>query len=699
MSEPAYQVALAQTFQEALQRLPAAQSAAVFEAIGRLQKGHGSAHLHALHGVPWVAFNVTKGAQRIICLREGEDLLLAWVDSHDAAYQWAVRHQPRRFGHVLRFLKVDVDDAGAGADTERAAVADDTVPPGPLSGIRDKTFRLVGISPGLGALLRSVNDDDLLLDLCSHLDKPTAEALLSLATDADDVAGIVHRFGQAKEGKTASLGEAVRANINADRVWVLPPETAAIEAALSAGAAAWRVFLHPSQKRLVTMNASGPVLVTGGPGTGKSIVALHRARHLLEADTAPDVKPVLLTTFSRILAKHLEDGMAVLCADQPALVDRCRVRTLTAAARDVLAQAKVPSALLVGEDVDAAWDEALKVESLGRSRWFYEAERRDVVLPRGVTDEATYLKTPRPGRGERLERTSKQKIWAVLSAFADAVARRGGDDPAGLAWRATRLLQDGVVASPYAAVVCDEVQDASMPELALLAALATPSSSKKGPQQLFLVGDGHQRLYAKPVSLRAAGIEVRGRSVRLRLNYRTTQGICSAALALIDGVDLDVLETEAHNADELGGYRSVRAGPRPIQRTFKSAEEEADGIADAVKAGPAPVLILCRSKATLEKVQDRLKTRGVSAPMLGDLDEMPEGVAAVLATLHRCKGLEAATVILASQQEVPARYIGSGAGVGDDDDRARWVRQERLLQYVGMTRARDRCLITKVAAC
>jgi hypothetical protein len=695
MSEPAYQVSLAQTFQEALQRLPAAQSAAVFEAITRLQKGHGSAHLHALHGVPWVAFNVTKGAQRIICLREGEDLLLAWVDSHDDAYQWAVRHQPRRFGHVLRFLKVDVSDDDAGADAARATVADDTVPPGPLASIRDKTFRLVGISPGLGALLRGVNDDDLLLDLCSHLDQPTAEALVSLAADPDDVAGIVHRFGQAKEGKTTSLGDAVRATVNADRVWVLPPETAAIEAALSAGAAAWRVFLHPSQKRLVTMKATGPILVTGGPGTGKTIVALHRARHLIETSAAtPEAKPVLLTTFSRVLARHLEDGMAVLCADQPDLVARCRVRTLTAAARDVLATAKMPSALLVGDDVDAAWNEALKAETLGRSRAFYEAERRDVVLPRGVTDEATYLKTPRPGRGGRLERTSKQKIWHVLSAFADAIARRGGDDPAGLAWRATRLLQEGVVQSPYSAVVCDEVQDASLPELALLAVLSGPAT---GPQSLFLVGDGHQRLYSKPVSLRAAGIEVRGRSVRLRLNYRTTQGICSAALSLIDGVDLDVLETEAHNADELGGYRSVRAGPRPLQRSFPSEDDEANAIADDVKAGPGPTLILCRTKAGLERLQQRLRTRGVAAPILGDLDGMPEGVAAVLATLHRCKGLEAATVILASQQEVPQRYIGSGAGVGDDDDRARWVRQERLLQYVGMTRARDRCLITRVA--
>ena len=263
-----------------------------------------------------------------------------------------------------------------------------------------------------------------------------------------------------------------------------------------------------------------------------------------------------------------------------------------------------------------------------------------------------------------------------------------------------------MVASPFAAVVCDEVQDASAWELRLLAALSTPAGKKEpGPDRLFMVGDGHQRLSKKPTSLRTCGIEVRGRSARLRLNYRTTQGICSAALELIDGLALDVIDHDAAGtnasdggdvgADATGGYRSVRAGPRPIVRAFKSSDDEAAFVAevvrDAVASQTVPVLILARTVSMVNALRDRLRERGLTVPTLGELDSLPAGVDAVLCTMHRSKGLEAPTVVLCGQQEVPQRYRA-----GLDVDREQRERQERLLQYVGMTRARDRCLLTRV---
>lgn len=697
----AYDVAMASTFQEAMAALPPVSQAAVLDAITKLQKGHAAVHVHALQGgLPWVSFNVSRDALRVICAREDQTLMLHHVGAHDAAYLWASRHAPRRFGAIIRLVKVEVDDASApvrttttGPDAERADATSGRAPT-PLLTVKDKSFRLIDVPARAAAALRAIPDDDALLEVCGLLRDATAEAVLGLATDQDDLQGIVHRYRAALEGQTTTLAEAIKAPVNSERVWLLPHDVAAIEAALSADADTWRVFLHPSQRRLVTMTASGPVLVTGGPGTGKTVVALHRARHLLEqaATSTPSgaaSKPLLLTTFSRVLARHLEEGLTSLCRDRPELLQGCVVSTLTAAARAVLSSASLPHALLLDEDLDAAWAEALKHETLGRGRAFYEAERREVVLPHGVVDEAGYLKAPRAGRGERLERKAKLGIWSVLQAFDAALTRRGGDDATGLAWRATRALRAGAAVSPYAGVVCDEVQDASLAELMLLEALAGGS--------LFLVGDGHQRLYRKPVSLRAAGVEVRGRSVRLRLNYRTTHGICTAALQHLDGIDIDVLEAEAHQQDELEGYRSVRAGPVPERHTFANDDAEADLIATVVKASmqastKAPVLILARTRAALERLQSRLRDRGVSAPLLGDFEAAPTGVPAILATLHRCKGLEAPTVILSAAQLLPQPYRGGG----DDDDRALHARQERLLVYVGMTRARDRCLITRV---
>ncbi len=680
-----YEIALAQTFQEANSRLQASHQAAVFEAIRRLQGGHGSVHLHSLSPLPWTSFCVNRDAVRIICHREGVTLLLAWVALHDDAYRWAKRHAPRRFGNVVRLVTVPVEGEAV-APTVTTADA----PPGPLCDVSDKTFQRIDIGPHLATALRDLPGEETLLELCSLLHPPVAEALLSLAADGAAADVIVSRYHEAKEGTSVTLAAAVKASVNSDRIWLAPPEQRAVEVALSAGAEAWRIFLHPSQKRLVAMKTGGPYLVTGGPGTGKTVVALHRARHL--AASATKDRPVLVTTFSHVLARQLEDGVASVCQDAPDLVERIKTLTLVRAATFVLKRAGVPAALLLDEDIRAAWTEALARDATGLPSSFFAAEREEVVLAQGLTTEDEYLRASRAGRGGRLDRIAKRRVWAVLKAYEAALTKRRGDDAAGLARRATALLRDGKMASPFAAVVCDEVQDASPWELRLLAALATaPGEAQPGADRLFLVGDGHQRLYQRPASLRSLGIEVRGRSARLHLNYRTTQGICAAALEVLQGLEPDSLD--ADDPAEKQGYRSLRAGERPRELTFATPEDESDFIAQTILGTPArPFLVLARTRSMLETIQRRLRIRGVVVAMLGDSEMMPAGNQVVLATLHRSKGLEAPEVILAGMQESPMHFPG-----GSDQERTLWQRKERLLRYVGMTRARDVCILTRVS--
>lgn len=675
-----YDLVLAQSFQESLARLAPENQAAVTDTVGKLQRGL-DVRMHTLESVKWVSIYVNKKAIRVICHRDGRTLVLCWVDFHDEAYAWATRNAFRQLGHVIRIARVHIDDEAAATASAPSA---DLAPPGPFAAVKDKSFRAIEISPDLARALRALPHDDALLELCAHLDPPLGEALVALASDPDALADVVATYRAAKEraasGAPVGLADALRADVNAQTLWVAPPEQRALEEALRSDSATWRVFLHPSQKRLVHLNASGPYLVSGGPGTGKTVVALHRARVLAERNPG---KPVLVTTFSRVLTAQLEDGVRMVCRDAPAVGERIEVRTLVEAARRVLTLANEPNALLVREDIDAAWAELLR-DSAGRGQAFYASEREEVLLARGVTTEDEYLKVGRAGRGERLDRAAKRDVWAVLQRFEAALARRGGDDDSGLARRATALLRAGRVQSPYAAVVCDEVQDASPHQLRLLAALA--------PVELFLVGDGHQRLYQRPTSLRACGIEVRGRSARLRLNYRTTQGICAAALDALTGLEPDVLDVEDAGGDP-DGYRSVRAGERPQRHTFATDEQETEFIAQHIRETTArPFLVLARTRRALSALADRLRARGVTCAQLEDADAMPTGDHVVLATLHRSKGLEAPRVILASMQDVPARFPG-----GSDEDKAAWLKRERLLVYVGMTRARDWCALTNVA--
>jgi superfamily I DNA/RNA helicase len=721
MNGTAYRVAIAQTFQEGLKRR-GAHAHAIMEAVRRLQEGHVGVHLHALEGLPWVSFNVNRDALRIIAAREGDTVLLVWVDTHDEAYHWAKRHRQIQVGHHLELVRVAVKDddaspSGARTDGAGGGGGDDAqglVAVCPLEGIRDRVFRRFGVEPEAASVLRELSEDALVA-LLPLVQPPLGEALLGLVTDPEDLEAHVARFTDANDaakraGPTTSMGlrEAVSSPSNAGRVWLLPDDIQAVERALCSGEA-WTLFLHPSQRRIVEMDSAGPVLVTGGPGTGKTVVALHRAVALLRHTATSDRRPLLVTTFSRVLARQLETSLHRLCADEPALIDRVVVTTLTQAAKTVCAQAHWPHALLLGDVLDAAWREALVHDVDGRGRRFYELERREVLLPQGVRTEAAYARAKRVGRGGRLDRTERAACWRVLQAFEAALRARGGNDSDGLTAAAIEALHTGAIASPFCGVVCDEVQDAGLLELRLLALL--------GARSLFLVGDGHQRLYTKPVSLRAAGIEVRGRSRRLRLNYRTTQGICRAAVAVMKGVELDALEREAAapstqpgvgdtppaaiDVDE-GGYRSVRAGPLPERFVCADADAEADIVARAITTdspltttttGPA-TLVLARTNAALEALSVRLRTRGISAVILGDgADAPPAGATVVLATLHRAKGLEAPTVILTAMQLVPHPFRGAR---DDEDERRLHERHERSLVYVGMTRARDRCLITRV---
>src|SRR5262249_2150126 len=146
-----YEIALAQTFQEANSRLQASHQAAVFEAIRRLQGGHGSVHLHSLSPLPWTSFCVNRDAVRIICHREGATLLLAWVALHDHAYRGAKPPAPRRFGNVVRLVTVSVE-----GEEVAPTVATVDAPPGPLCDVSDKTFRRIDIGPRVAAALRDL---------------------------------------------------------------------------------------------------------------------------------------------------------------------------------------------------------------------------------------------------------------------------------------------------------------------------------------------------------------------------------------------------------------------------------------------------------------------------------------------------------------------------------------------------------------
>ncbi|MCB9672675.1 MAG: DEAD/DEAH box helicase [Alphaproteobacteria bacterium] len=685
----AFEIAMADTFQKALSRLDPSRLKHVLDAVAKLQAGNSSVHLHALQGLPHKAFSVNQNAMRVVCQQDGGVLVLLWVDDHDDAYQWAARHRVVQVGSVVRILPTEFADA----DPTPEAPLDLR---GPLSHLRPKDLGHLGVSPGAARTLLRVRDEDELVEFADLLKGPLGEALIALGTDARlDV--VVRQYEQAqKEAATPrpGLGDAVRAPENSHRFSMLPPGEEALARALSGSLESWQVFLHPSQRRLVDKDASGPMRVTGGPGTGKTVVCLHRAAHLAKVTFHDDPRPILLTVFNKALAKRIRAQLEQLCGQGSPLLDRIHVRTVVGVAQDILRAAGRPDTFLAKEDTPAAWQEAMQQESLGLPESFYRAERQFVLARNDAWTETRYLSQARTGRGTRSGRKDKKAIWNVLEAFERACARRGGVDRVGLAREATAVLSDGSTVAPYAAVVVDEAQDCAPGDLRLFAALVRdPATGQARRNALTLAGDGYQRIHERPVPLSHCGIDIRGRSWRLHLNYRTTEPIRRAALETIRDLPPDPLHEEE---PALGDPRdrSVRSGEAPVWEAFPSPEAEAAWVADQVAAQPqATFLVLSRTNQGLDTVEAELGKRKVTCRRLTAEDEsMPQpGVA--LATLHRAKGLEAPRVVVIGADRIPMKKPPDAVM-----DVEAWRQQELSLLYVGITRARDWCAVTRVTA-
>lgn len=466
----------------------------------------------------------------------------------------------------------------------------------------------------------------------------------------------------------------------------------------------WRIFLHPEQRRYVEGNYNGPYRLSGGAGTGKTVVAVHRARRLAAADPT---KKVLLTTFTANLAEDIAAMLRELDSSVPQptrLGDPgVVVKTLDSVSWSVAQRA--------GADLDAAMVEVLgaarsaPLKSPAGDPWraavaesdaelppeltdpaFFRAEYSMVVLPGRLREAREYLRARRSGRGLALNRARRMEVWKVIEQYRkNAVIEGWMDFEERAAVAAQWLEQEQPGWCDH--VVVDEAQDLTPVKLQLLRALV-PS----GPNDLFIAEDSHQRIYGQKVTLSSVGIQVRGRARRLTLNYRTTQQNLDFAMGVLEGGDFTDLEGAAEEHD----YLSVRTGPVPQRIQGSSASEQLDGIAEAIRgwlpvegaeadgtraSAPETIAVLVRDRYQRAQVVTALGERELDVRAV-DREAVRPGMPLVM-TMHRAKGLEFTHVVLVDALGESRAPVGAPDGDEDRDLR------ERSLTYVAATRARD----------
>ncbi|WP_432546134.1 3'-5' exonuclease [Kineococcus sp. SYSU DK004] len=472
--------------------------------------------------------------------------------------------------------------------------------------------------------------------------------------------------------------------------------------------AAWRVFLHPEQRKYATASYNGPFRLSGGAGTGKTVVLLHRARHL--ARKYPSAS-ILLTTFTKTLAEALRNDLRRLDSDLPLPTSMgdpgVYVSGIDAAVSAVLrTRSEVQPAveLVLGQrsseigqrtreeiwqDVAAVADE---LPSELKNRSFLVPEYSLVVLPNRVTTRDAYLTVRRPGRGVSLDRKKRLGVWKVVEAYRARASIDGSIDYTEAATIAAAALDAEAAAGgarPFDHVLVDEGQDLTPSHWQFLRALV-----RERRDDLFIAEDSHQRIYGQRVVLGRYGIRIVGRSQRLTLNYRTTAQNLHYAVGVLEGGQYVDLE---EGAEQSWQYRSARSGPAPRVAYCDTLSQELDTAAEAVRSwltavdSPEAIGLLVRDAHQARQLTRGLEDRGIDVRMV-DHGTVRPGQPLVM-TMHRAKGMEFSRVLIFGVDEdlVPAAYLLKGLTDADRDD---LLLRERSLLYVAATRARDELLIT-----
>ena len=621
---------------------------------------------------------------RIIVHRTPESLLFCYTDHHDKAYSWAEH----------RKLVVH-PTTGAAQMVELREVVRNVVcePPAQpyralFASVTDETLQNCGIPVELLPAVRALTDQDALLELATNLPGESAEALLDLA---------VGRLPAPRPSVAPPVVEAISAaafnHPDAQRRFRLMGSAEELQRALEYPWEKWIVFLHPEQRALVEGKYKGPVKVCGSAGTGKTVVALHRAAHLARIN--PDAR-ILLTTLSDPLANALQVKVNCLLAHEPQLAERIDVRSLDALAKSLFRiheeAAARGSALATREQVMGILErEAASLGIKGYKPAFLYAEWRELVDARQLSAWEEYRVTPRLGRKTRLSEQRRQALWLLFERVNKALADNNLCTESALFTRLAETMR-GFKNPPYDFIIVDEAQDLSYAQMRFVAALGA-----RRRDALCFCGDLGQRIFQLPFSWKALGVDIRGRSITLRVNYRTSHQIRSQADRLLDAALTDA----DGNTETRGNPLSVFNGPPPEIMTFDSSDEESEAVAAWLlsrreqNVAPSEMAVFVRSESELPRAVVALENARIPYAILGNDMDIPKDKATI-AIMHLAKGLEfcAVAVMACDSEVIPSQQRIED--MGEDADLEDIYNTERQLLYVACTRARDHLMVSGV---
>ena len=628
---------------------------------------------------------------RGIIVRQEENgvYILLWVDHHDDAYDWAARKRcevNKETGNV-QVYEVQIETEGAaGSDARSDAKSGTTL----FSMVSNNDLLKLGVPSAMLPFVKSLENAAALYNVKAAIPVDTYEGLEWLANgfpidEVFELYGIHDNSGT----DTGDLAEALKNDRSQSSFFVVEGEEE-LRRVMAEPLEKWRIFLHPTQRKLVERDCSGPCRVLGGAGTGKTVVAMHRAKWL--ASQLSGREKILFTTFTANLAGDIKDNLRKICSVEE--LRKIEVIHLDAWVSGFLRENGFSYSIVYDVVTDDLWAEAIarSGENLELTPYFFYDEWSKIVAVQEAFTKEKYLKATRIGRGTRLDRKARLKVWNVFEEYLSLMKEKQVRD-VDTAMYECRVILSGDNSKTYSSVIVDEGQDFSANAYKLIRTIA----SDERRNDIFIVGDAHQRIYKKQAVLSKCGINIRGRSSNLRINYRTTEETRKYAFAVLKNIPFDNLDDE-YETESL--CQSLTHGDYPKISGFKTASEELEYIINEITALTSSgaslkdMCLVARTHKLLDDYKRELPKVGIRVYEIrrSKLDDRSYD-SIRMATMHRVKGLEFPYVFIAAAND---RVIPLASAIADSDPvlNSESLVSEKCLLYVALTRAQKAAYIT-----
>lgn len=607
--------------------------------------------------------------------------ILLWVDHHDNAYAWAQRKKC-----IINPATGNVQVFDAITEVpEKTEVQSDI-----FSGISDRELISLGIPEEQLSLVRTITSEEMLYSLKNSFPEDAYEALEWLV-NGFTVEEVSELF--ASDDKVIKDGNLATALHNAwsQKSFVVIEGEEELRRIMAEPLEKWRVFLHPTQRKIVKKDYNGPARVLGGAGTGKTVVAMHRAKYL--AAKMQGNEKILFTTYTTNLAGDIKENLRKICTEDE--LRRIEVINLDAWVAQFMREHGFSYSIAYGSQLKELWEEAMALagDTTSFTEEFYSDEWLKVISPQEAYTKEAYMRASRIGRGTRLNRKVRIQVWKVIEEYQALMKERQVRDTETAMYECRLLIDKNPGMLSYKAVIVDEAQDFSTNAFRLLRAIV----GEQHKNDMFIVGDAHQRIYKNKVVLSRCGINIRGRSSYLIINYRTTEETRKYAFGLLKGIPFDDLDTDY---DHGRVCQSLTHGVPPIVKNFNSLTEELNYLINEIKRLQSTgidlrnICIVARTRKLLDDYIKGLLERGIKTYEIkrSRIDERSyDGVR--MATMHRIKGLEFEYVfVVAVNKRIVPLY--SAINTTDTVAKEESLTAEKCLMYVALTRAQKTAYIT-----